>query len=253
MPEGDTIASAARRIRGALLGSVPELEPRHPRTRGWERRLSGRVLTHVETHGKHLLLGFDGDLVIYSHLRMTGAWSIGPVGRRWPRAPRRAWLVLRSGEHEVVQFDGPVLELLTALRLRSDPRIAQLGPDVLADEFDAAAFLHRLRQDDPTRAFGDALLDQRIVAGLGTIWRAESLFDARVDPLTPTGHVSDAQALAVIAAARPRMAASAAGERGPRETHVYRKARCPACGEAVQSRGLGDDNRTLYWCPSCQR
>ncbi len=144
MPEGDTIAYAAERMRPVLVGAVPDklLTPqaRHLRDR-WPERLEGRAVTEIRTHGKHLFVDFEGDLVIHSHLRMSGAWGVYPEGGRWRRAPRRAWLVLHSRGHEVVEFDGPVLELMTAGRARLDARVAGLGPDVLAPEFDARALL----------------------------------------------------------------------------------------------------------------
>ena len=136
MPEGDTIHHAARRIRAALEGQVPdEIATPHPRfgRDRWPERLAGRRLDAVDAVGKHLLLRFEGGLVIHSHLRMTGAWRVLRRGERWPRSPRSAWLVLRHGEHEVVQFNGPVLELMTATRVRTDPRLAGLGPDLVAE------------------------------------------------------------------------------------------------------------------------
>ena len=256
MPEGDTIKYAARRISSALLGrdieSVETPHPRHAMDR-WPERLAGRRLRAVDTHGKHLMLRFDGGLTLHSHLRMTGMWGVYERGRRWRRGRHRAWLVLRAGDHEVVQFDGPVLELMTDGRSRFDQRIAGLGPDVLADEFDDAKFLRRLREDDQTRGIGDAVLDQRIVAGLGNIWKSEGCFDAGIDPWRRLADVSDDEALAVVHAARPRMLESAAGAGYARGLHVYRKAKCSRCGGSIRSRGQGDDNRTTYWCPACQR
>jgi hypothetical protein len=153
MPEGDTIAYAAKRLRPVLEGHVPD-EIRTPQRRHamdrWPERLGGRVITEITTHGKHLFVHFEGELTLHSHLRMTGAWGVYTPGRRPRRSMRRAWLVLRRGSTEVVEFDGPVLELLTESRARLDRRLAGLGPDVLADEFDYARFLARLRGDDPT-------------------------------------------------------------------------------------------------------
>jgi len=256
MPEGDTIAWAARRIAAVLGGreieSVETPHPRHAMDR-WPEKLAGRRLRAAETHGKHLLLRFDGGLTLHSHLRMTGMWAVYERGRRWRRGRHRAWLVLRAGDHEVVQFDGPVLELMTDGRSRFDQRLAALGPDILAGEFDAAEFLRRLRDDDQTRAIGDALLDQRIVAGIGNIWKSEGCFDAGIDPWRRVADVSDDEALAVVAATRPRMLESAGGAGYARELHVYRRAKCPRCGGSVRARGQGDDNRTTYWCPGCQR
>src|SRR5215218_11209800 len=157
MPEGDTIHYAARRIRPILEGGVPdEIATPHPRFRAtrWPERLAGRAVEAVTAHGKHLFLRFEGDLVIHSHLRMTGSWATYREGRPWRRSPKRAWLVLRARNHAVVQFDGPVLELLTESRSRFDRRLAMLGPDILAPELDEQRFLRRLREDDPTRAIG---------------------------------------------------------------------------------------------------
>ena len=258
MPEGDTILRAANRIRPVLEGAVPDeiLTPqaRHARDR-WPERLQGRAVTSVDAHGKHLFVRFEGDLVLHSHLRMTGAWAVYRHGARWRRAPRRAWLVLRARGHEVVEFDGPVLDLMTEGRTRFDQRLAALGPDVLAEEFDEQLFVRRLREDDPTRALGDALLDQRIVAGLGNIWKAEGCWGAALDPWRPLRTVSDTEALSVIANVRPRMQRAVdAPRKDPSDRHVYNRTGglCHRCGMRIQARGQGDDNRTTYWCPGCQ-
>jgi endonuclease VIII len=257
MPEGDTIHHAANRIRPVLAGRVPEeiatMHPRFGRDR-WPERLAGRRVDAVDAHGKNLFIRFEGGLVIYSHLRMTGWWGVFGTGERWRRSPKRAWLRLRADGRDVVQFDGPILELMTASRARFDQRLAALGPDVLAPEFDAERFLRRLRQDDPTRPIGDALLEQRNVAGLGTIWRTEGCFAAHLDPWRATKDVSNEEAMAVIEAVRPRMARSAAEGFNPRETRIYGKPGqpCPRCGTAIASRGQGDNNRRTYWCPGCQ-
>lgn len=253
MPEGDTIAYAAHRIRPILVGAAPQIEARHAATHRWDERLSGRTVEAVEPYGKHLFIRFEGDLAIHSHLKMTGSWYTGRVGQRWRRAPRRAWLVLRARNHEVVQFDGPLLELLTGLRSRVDRRIAALGPDVLADEFDFDRFLHRLRGDDPTRPIGDALLDQQTVAGIGNLWKAEGCYDTQLSPWRPLSQTTDEEAVAVIEALRPRMADSARGGMQMRERHCYKIGKCGRCGGDIAVRGQGDDNRLTYWCPRCQR
>lgn len=106
---------------------------------------------------------------------MTASWGTYAEGARWRRSPRRAWLVMRKSAR-VVQFDGPVLDLMTGLRARVDQRIAALGPDIISDDFDEQVFLRRLREDDPTRPIGDALLDQRTLAGIGNLWKVEACF-----------------------------------------------------------------------------
>jgi endonuclease-8 len=258
VPEGDTIAYAANRIRPVLEGRVPdEIETPHPRHAldRWPSRLERRAVTSVDTHGKHLFLRFEGDLVLHSHLGMVGVWGVYGPGRRWGRSARRAWIVFRSAGHEVVEFDGPLLELMTEGRTRFDQRLAALGPDVLAAEFDHARFLTRLRGDDQTRYIGDALLDQRNVAGIGNIWKAEGCWEAAIDPWRRVSEVTDRDAVAIIDGMRPRMLRSA--EFGHREirARVYGHAGrpCPRCGTAIVARGQGDANRTTYWCPGCQK
>jgi endonuclease-8 len=257
MPEGDTIHHAAKRIGVALVGSdILEIETPHPRHAldRWPERLGGRAVRRVDAHGKHLFVRFEGDLTLHSHLRMTGLWGVYRRGQRWRRSPRRAWLVMRTSDHEVVQFDGPVLELMTGSRTRFDRRIAALGPDVLADELDESAFLRRLRDDDPTRGIGDALLDQRNLAGVGNLWKSEGCFLAGVDPWRRLGELSDEQALAPVRAVRPLMREAAEAGSHTRELFVHERAGrpCRRCGTLIRARGQGDDNRTTYWCPTCQ-
>jgi endonuclease-8 len=258
MPEGDTILNAVNRMRPVLEGRVPNEivtpQPRHRLDR-WPQRLAGQRVRAVDAHGKHLFVRFDGGLTLHSHLRMTGWWGVYERGRRWGRSARRAWLVLHTPTYEVVQFDGPVLELLTDSRTRFDQRLAGLGPDLLAEQFDEEAFVRHLREDDPTRGIGDALLDQHNVAGIGNVWKAEACWEAGIDPWRPLGRVSDDEALSVVRAARPLMLAAAAGGHQERGRRVYDRAErpCPRCGTAVAARGQGDDNRTTYWCPGCQR
>jgi endonuclease VIII len=258
MPEGDTIHNAAKRVGAALVGktivSIEAPQRRHERDR-WPGRLAGRAVRKVDAYGKHLFVRFEGELTLHSHLRMTGWWGVYEQGRRWGRSPRRAWLVIRTSDHEVVQFDGPVLELMTDSRTRFDQQLAGLGPDVLAEELDEKRFLRRLREGDPTRCIGEALLDQRNVAGIGNIWKSEGCFLAGVDPWRRTGDVTAEEALAIVRAVRPRMRSSAEGSGIP-ETSIYKRAGlpCPRCGDGtlIQARGQGEDNRTTYWCPGCQ-
>src|SRR3954463_12299093 len=258
MPEGDTIHHAAKRVGAALVGSeirsIETPHPRHGKDR-WPERLAGRAVRSVDAHGKHLFLRFDGDLTLHSHLRMGGAWGVYRGGERWHRPPFRAWLVIRTDDHEVVQFDGPVLELMTEGRTRFDKRLAALGPDLLRDDFSEADYLRRLRADDQTRDIGEALLDQRNVAGIGNIWKSEGCFLAGIDPWRRTEDVTDAEALAIVRAVRPRMRSSSDGSGIPK-TQIYKRAGlpCPRChdGTLIRARGQGEDNRTTYWCPGCQ-
>jgi len=259
MPEGDTIHHAARRIREVLLDRAPDaIVTPHPRHRadGWPERLAGRTVRSVDAQGKHLFVRFDGDLTLHSHLRMTGSWGVHRHGARWKRARGRAWLVMSSGEWDVVQFDGPVLELMRESRTRFDRRLAALGQDVIGASFDEAAFLRRLRAGDRGRAIGDALLDQRIVAGIGNVWKSEACFAAAVNPWRALADVSDEEVIEIVRFARRRMRASADADGfSSRPRAVYRRAGMPCrrCGATIRQHGQGDDNRLTYWCPGCQR
>jgi endonuclease-8 len=244
MPEGDSLHRAARKLQ-ALVGERVAVETPHPRAAA-ERvaeRLDGRRLLGVEAVGKNLLLRFEGGLVLRSHLRMSGRWQVRARGEAVRGTP---WLVLAGREREAVLWNGPVLEL-TARGTR------RLGPDILADPPDLAAMVGNLRREHQARELGDALLDQRLVAGIGNLWKAESLWRARVSPWLPLGDATDDELERVLHEAARLMRASVEGRR--EERAVYRKAGrpCPRCRESIRSRGQGDDNRTAYWCPGCQR
>ena len=243
MPEGDSLHRAARSLQ-VLVGERVAVETPHPRAAA-ERvaeRLDGRRLEAVEAVGKNLLLSFEGGLVLRSHLRMTGRWQVLERG-----APRRGkpWLVLAGAEREAVLWNGPVLELTRGRR-------PSLGPDILAEPPDLATMVGNLRRADRKRELGDALLDQRLVAGVGNVWRAEALWHARVSPWRGLGDVSDEELERVLGEAARLMRAALDGGRPQRA--IYRRAGrpCPRCGAPIRSRGQGDDNRTAYWCPACQ-
>jgi endonuclease-8 len=245
VPEGDSLHRIARRL-DVLVGEHLEAGSPNPRGRatGVASAVDGRVLESVEAVGKHLLLRFEGDVVVRSHLRMNGRWR---VRRRtdvaWRGSP---WLVLRGREWEATQWNGPVLAL-------GDGAARGLGPDLLGPTTGVADIVSRLRRSDQSRLVGEALVDQRLVAGIGNMWLAEALWHARVSPWSRLGEVTDDALLRTLDWARAEMLASVAGSSRPSRA-VYRRAGrgCPRCGEPVRSRGLGDANRTAYWCSKCQ-
>jgi endonuclease-8 len=249
--EGDTILRAARRIEAALAGEGVAVAAPNPRGRAAAvERLDGRQLEAAEARGKHLLLHF-GELVLHSHLGMSGGWHVYRRGAPWRRPRAGAWAVLSGEEQEAVQFGGPTLRLLSAERVRRDPVLARLGPDILAPGFDPAPVIAAMRAD-PSRGLGDALLDQTLVAGIGNIFKSEACFAARLDPWRPVGDLTDEELGAVLLAAHEQM--SRAVESGRHDWRVYRRrAPCPGCRGRISSRGQGDANRTTYWCPGCQR
>jgi len=242
MPEGDALHRAAERLR-VLEGEAVAVETPHPRAAvlRLSERLDGRRLERVEAVGKNLLLSFEGGLLLRSHLRMHGRWRVQAAGTDPFGTP---WLVLRGRERQAVLWNGPVLELT---RGRS-PAVARLGPDVLADPPDLGAMVARLRAAGASRQIGDALLDQRIVSGVGNMWKAEILFEAEISPWRPVGELDDQDLDRIVGEAARLMRA------GRRQHRVYRRAGrpCRRCGAEIRSYPQGDEARMAYWCPGCQ-
>jgi len=247
MPEGDALLRAAQRLQ-VLVGQRVEVETPHPRAavKQIAERLDGLTLQSVEAVGKNLLLRFEGGLVLHSHLRMNGRWRVEPRGSRRVGQP---WLVLRGETHEGVLWNGPVLELR-----RDSAPVSRLGPDILAVPPDIDAMVERLRGSQPAaREVGDALLDQHAVAGIGNLWKAEALWEARVSPWRPLADVRDEELRAVLIAAHRLMHASVEGTRPLRRCYRRVGRPCPRCSPLIRSYPQGDDARTAYWCPNCQR
>ena len=245
VPEGDTLHRAARRLQ-VLVGQRIEAESPHPRAQA-ERvaeRITGRTLESVEPFGKNLVLRFSGGVVLRSHLRMSGRWSVRPRGERRVGKP---WLVLRGERAEGVLWNGPVLELHTRA-------IARLGPDILERPPRIDDMLGRMRGADQTRWLGETLLDQSLVAGIGNMWLAESLWAAELSPWRRLCDVAEEERRDALEQAAGLMRGSVdRGREGPHQ--VYRRAgqACPRCRTRIRSWGQGDDNRLAYWCPRCQK
>ncbi|MEZ6197461.1 MAG: DNA-formamidopyrimidine glycosylase family protein [Planctomycetota bacterium] len=255
MPEGDTIHRCARRIARALVGhevSAVEVGPAEMR---------GARIVGVEARGKLLLVHGDPGPVLVGHLGMTGAWHLYRPGERWRKPRRQARLVLRAGDFDLVCFTPKFLLALRPEAVAGHPALRGLGPDILADDWDPAVATSRVARD-PSRSLGEALLDQSGVAGIGNIFKSESLFAARLDPFRPVGDC-DAETLGrLLATARELMLPCVATETrtlrragAGRERHwVYERSGrpCLACGERVAMRRQGDAGRSTYFCPRCQ-
>jgi endonuclease VIII len=242
VPEGDALHRAAVRLR-VLEGEVVAVKTPHPRAAVLRlaERLDGLRLEHVRAVGKNLLFDFEGGLVLRSHLRMRGRWRVEAAGHEPLGTP---WLVLRGRERQAVLWNGAVLELT---RGRS-PAVTRLGPDVMANPPDIDGMVARLRATGPEREVGEALLDQRLVSGIGNMWKAEALFAAGVSPWRRLGELEDGELRRVLEAAAELMNA------GRRGGSVYRRAGspCPRCSALIRSYPQGDQARTAYWCPACQ-
>jgi endonuclease-8 len=252
--EGDSVLRIARRLDERFGGSeVSVRTPGRRRPDGLSpSELDGRVLERAESRGKHLVLHFAGGLALHAHMGMRGSWQIYEQGERWRRPARDAWVALAGNGAEAVNFGGSKLRIVRESQLLHDPKLARLGPDILADEFDAVTAAPRLRSAGPELKLGEALLGQRLVAGIGNIFRSEGCFEARLDPNSPVGALSDEQLARVLEATRGLMLEAV--ETGRQPSRVYRRAGrpCPRCGEPIRSRAQGDSARVSYWCPRCQ-
>jgi endonuclease VIII len=260
VPEGDVLRLTAERLDQALRGaSLVRADLRWPGAAAAE--LTGRVVTSCVAYGKHLLTRFDDGRTLHTHLRMDGSWQVERTGSREAaaRSPEvRA--VLATDRWTCV---GRRLGMLDLLRTRDEPRLlAHLGPDVLGDGFASeglAVGLHRL-EDHGARPWCDVLLDQRVVAGLGTIWMAETLFALRLHPWTPVGALEPGARRDVLTTARRLMGRSVdiGRSRGlhqvPRAVHGRLGQPCRRCRTPV---AVGQANeppyeRPVFWCPTCQ-
>ena len=227
-----------------LVGETVEVESPNPRAAatGVAEQLDGRRLEAVEAIGKTLVLSFEGGLVLRSHLRMSGRWTVRERGRS---SRGRPWLVLRGSGREAVLWGGPVLELNTRA-------VRRLGPDILALPPDFHWMVANLRNADRGREVGDALLDQRLVSGIGNVWKTEALWRAGLSPWRPLGETSDVELRSVLAEAAGLMRESVETGRAARRIYRHAGRPCPRCRAPISSRGQGDANRTAYWCPVCQ-
>ena len=251
MPEGDTIWRTANALRPRLAGKP--LTGASP-----ERfaRLAGATVTEVEANGKHLLIHFDSGLVLHTHMRMTGAWHLYRPGEAWRRPAHLANVVLNNSETVAVLFNAPVVELRRERETARD--LAHLGSDILAGAtfppsiatFDLAQVIRRARLSEK-QALGELLLDQRVAAGIGNIYKCESLWRLRLSPWRLASELTDAELGAVYQEARGLMLAALRG-RVPHAVHGRAGRGCPRCSARIGCRSQGDPARFSYFCPTCQ-
>jgi endonuclease VIII len=259
MPEGDTIFRAARALQQALGGKVIRaFRSPLPALRG--ATLEGHTITRVEAQGKNLVIHFDDGRSILSHMRMTGSWHLYRPGERWWKPAHFARGVIETDDFVAVCFNAPVFELLGKDGAAHHPSLASLGPDLLKPDFDAGEARRRLR-DRNGLALGEAVMAQSAIAGIGNIFKSETLFLCKANPFAPVSAFDDAALDAVVAKARELMKRNT-GE-GPRVTRralagprywVYRRSGegCLRCGATVRMRRQGEAQRSTYFCPQCQ-
>lgn len=273
MPEGDSIFRAARTLHRALAGqqitrfetglaALAHIDGGEP--------IRGRTVERVESAGKHLLMTLSGGLVLRTHMRMNGSWHIYRPGEKWQLPARAMRILIETTDWVAVAFNVYVAEFVRAERLSHHPQLARLGPDLLGD-FNADLALARLRQ------MGDApmhtvLLNQRVVSGLGNVYKSEILFLSGIHPDRPASTLTDEQIRRVMALARKLLKANVSDASGAaivtypglrrttgRVNHedrlwVYSRGGqpCRKCRTPIASRKDGDDARVTYWCPACQ-
>ncbi|MEU6221689.1 DNA-formamidopyrimidine glycosylase family protein [Streptomyces sp. NPDC047022] len=259
MPEGDTVHQAAGRLHKALAGKVlTRSDLRVPAFATAD--LTGRAVLDVTPRGKHLLTRIEGGLTLHSHLRMDGAWKIYALGQRWSGGPaHQIRAVLGTADRTAVGYRLPVLELLRTSE--EDRAVGHLGPDLLGPDWDPERALENLLSD-PGRTLGEALLDQRNLAGIGNVYKSELCFLLRATPWLPVGalpaeYAARLPALAkrLLEANRDRPARNTTGRRD-QNLFVYGRAPrpCLRCGTPVRvaDQGDGSRERPTYWCPACQ-
>ena len=248
MPEGDVLFRTAATLQKWLAGR----EVTDATTAA--KPMIGRKVEKVEANGKHLLMRFDSGYVLHTHLRMTGSWHVYKAGERWQRPAAQAKVTLTCGDRVAVCFNAPVVELLAPGAEENHPSLAGLGPDVLDRPIDLGEVRRRARQRPPDTPLGELLLDQRVVAGIGNIWRCEALFLEGRNPWAPVSTVSDEELDALVSTAGRIMGESLGPFTGRPQRWVYRRAGrpCHRCRTPVQSQPQGEQARTAYWCPTCQ-
>jgi endonuclease-8 len=272
MPEGDTIFRAARTLDRALAGkTVARFESMFPALNriDQDRPLAGRTVISVRSRGKHLLMTFSGDLVLHTHMRMNGSWHIYRPQERWRRPSGDMRIVVAVHDLIAVGFNIPVAEFLSSSTLARHRQLAALGQDVADADFDRHEVLRRLR-DRAAMPIGDALLDQRVLSGIGNVLKSEILFVTGIDPFTPVGRLSEPALGSVLDVSRrlmkmnvvesevlgPSIGRRTTGSLDPfQKLWVYGRGGkpCRKCGATVRAAKTGPDARLTYWCPACQR
>jgi endonuclease-8 len=278
MPEGDTIYRTARALQKALGGKVVtvfETELAKLASVNDDAPLVGRTVEKVEARGKWCLIFFSGDLILVTHMLMSGSWHIYRVGEKWfvPRSKMR--VVIACGDMQAVAFHVPVAEFYTARSLERSSQVPKLGPDILSGGFSVEAGVAALQAraaSHPEDEVGVVLLNQRVMAGLGNVYKSEVAFAAGVNPFRKMKTLTEREMRAMVEFAERYMKANVVDGKGdgivtyggPRRTTramkksdrlwVYRRAgaECRRCGAVVTMRKQGVQARSTYWCAGCQ-
>jgi endonuclease-8 len=274
MPEGDTIFRAARSMHRVLAGhAVTRFETAyaHLDRVNVDAPIAGRTIERVSSAGKHHLIVFSGDLILRTHMRMNGSWHLYRHGEKWWRGPQSMRVRIDTADWVAVAFNVPVAEFVTPKELATTDPVAKLGPDLLGGEFDRDEAVRRLIAS-AHQPIALSLLDQRLVAGIGNVYKSEVLFLSGVNPFTPAGAVPQATLESMMDLARgllkDNVIAGSSGQiqtfRNLRQTNrsmdpdqnlwVYGRGGkpCRKCGTPIAMKKMGIEARSTYWCPHCQ-
>lgn len=252
--EGDTLASTANVLRPALVGHpLTAIQVRRNR---WPLPRPGTVIDAVEAAGKHLLVTFAGGDVLQSHLQMTGSWHLYRTGERWRDEPGAMRARLAVADHEAVLFRAPTVRFWPA-RLPGERPWHRLGPDLCRPPVDIDEIVRRARDGPVDREIATVLLDQHVAAGIGNVYKCETLHACGVHPRTPIGALDDQAVGRLYRTASEQLVANIGREARrthPRGLAVYGRDRqgCRRCHSAIAVTRQGDLDRLTYWCPRCQ-
>ncbi len=255
MPEGDTLWNHAAQLRPALVGNeLAELRVHRSRTRGPR---AGSTIDAVEARGKHLLITFSDGVILHTHLQMTGVWHLYRRGQRWTKTPGKMRAVVATADHEAVCFAAPTVSLYHPLETRERPW-DRIGPDLCHDDVDLDLVLRNLDETGQERQAADVLLDQRLAAGIGNVYKTETLWACRVHPMTPLAEIDSELRHRLYTTASAQLRANLG--RSKRRTYrnglaIYGRGGrdCPRCHATIRSAEHGDDlPRISYWCERCQ-
>jgi len=259
VPEGDTIHRTAAALRAALIGK-PTTAFQAPRLDGIVPA-PGSVIERVESHGKHLEIGWDDGCVLHTHMRLSGSWHLYRPGERWRKGSKQMRVVIEVPGFQAVCFSAPVVETYRAGEFTRHPVIGSLGPDLSAEDADIGECVERMaRYCDAELSVGEALLDQRVACGVGNVYKSEVLWACELDPFTPVGALDTGQRTRLLEVAASQLRANL--ERPTRVTTsgtpeglaVYGRfgKPCLRCATPVEVTRHGEQARVTYWCPGCQ-
>lgn len=266
MPEGDTIYRAARTMHAALAGRVvTRFESVYPHLIRIDDQtpIAGRTIDRVSATGKHLVIDFSGDLHLHTHMRMSGSWHLYRPAERWWRPKRDMRIVVSTAEILAVGFNVPIAEFQTGRQLERHEELRQIGPDLLGDHFDAREVLTRMRAR-PDREIADVLLNQRVMSGIGNVFKSEILHVCGVNPFQLVAGLDDAALQNIISVSLKLLRQNVLPEtRGRKTTRLLNPSEqlwvygrgaepCRTCGARILYRKQGSDARGTYWCPACQ-